>query len=112
MSEAKRKLMPEGSHAEAPERQVQKVDEAASAPIPADKENSTESISFENMFKLMMQKMDKVETTVGGMAAKVDGAVQAANDAKVSVKQLEANIDEEQESRKVWQEEIEGGSRR
>ena len=104
----RKKLKANGSHAEAPDRQMQKVMDAASVPVKDD--DDIEENSVESMFKIMMKKMDTVESKVDGMVSKVDGAVQAAKDAKDGVQQVEAKIvtlhtefEAEKNSRETWQ---------
>ena len=109
MEETTRKnLKANGSHAEAPDRQMQNVMDAASVPVKDD--DDIEENSVESMFKIMMKKMDTVESKFDGMVSKVDGAVQAATDAKDGVQQVEAKIvslhtefEAEKNSRETWQ---------
>ena len=102
-AEATRKVKAAGSHAESPERQMQKLTEDA-AKVPVGGGDVPDASSVEEMFKLMMKKMDNVETKVDnmdmkvdGMATKVEGAVQAANEAKEGVKQVEEKMEMERE---------------
>jgi hypothetical protein len=108
-AEATRKVKAAGSHAESPERQMQKLMEDA-AKVPVGGGNVSDASSVEEMFKLMMKKMDNVETKVDnmdmkvdGMATKVEGAVQAANEAKEGVKQVEEKMEIERKNRETWQ---------
>ena len=108
-AEATRKVKAAGSHAESPERQMQKLTEDA-AKVPVGGGDVPDASSVEGMFMLMMKKMDKVEmkvdnieTKVDSMATKVDGAVQAANEAKEGVKQVEAQMEVEKNNRETWQ---------
>ena len=62
------------------------------------------------MFKIMMKKMDNVETKVDGVKSKVDEAVTMATEAKVAVanveaavKTVKADIDKDKTERKEWQ---------
>jgi hypothetical protein len=86
---------------------MQNVMDAASVPIKED--DDIEENSVESMFKIMMKKMDTVESTVDGMASKVDGAVHAAMDAKDGVQKMEVKIvtlqteiEAERKSRETW----------
>ena len=108
-AEATRKVKAAGSHAESPERQMQKLTEDA-AKVPVGGGDVPDASRVEEMFKLMMKKMNNVETKVDnmdmkvdGMATKVDGAVQAANEAKEGAKQVEEKIEMERKNRETWQ---------
>ena len=82
-----RKLKAGGSHPEAPRSKVAEVD-MEGAP---------------GWVRHLMTKMDNVEAKVDGMTTSVDGAVQAANDAKEYAKKVEARIETETKNREIWQ---------
>ena len=92
--EANRKLKAGGSHAEAPERQSQKLTEAADVPVEDDDVDAFDDKDVKGMFKFLVKEMRKSSVAAESASVIATEANKVAMAAKAAVEVVSADIEQ------------------